>query len=228
MALEWGGLASASIFNEIDIYFSPSWLPPHRSLSHPPALFSSPWRQGCGAGASQCWEPPAPPKSCSWGAGPLLGLGGTRGEAGGGRGSPVPSRGVTCILPIPWGHGHGPAGASLRNLLVLGAGGCVHAVLGAGWGPFGSIPPPPNLCPPARGWARSPRCSGDRRAFGEGAGGQKEFLGVSPCWRCDRAQLRLLDEQEAVGLPHKQAQGITLTHGAPAVPIAWGQRWWGN
>lgn len=160
--------------------------------------------------------------------GPCSGWGGTRGEAGGGRGSPVPSSGVTCILPIPWGHGHGPAGASLRNLLVLGAGGCVHAVLGAGWGPFGSIPPPPNLCPPARGWARSPRCYGDRRAFGEGAGGQKAFLGVSPCWRCDRAQLRLLDEQEAVGLPHKQAQGITLTHGAPAVPIAWGQRWWGN
>lgn len=92
-----------------------------------------------------------PPKSCSWGARPLLGLGGTCGEAGGGRGSPVPSRGVTCVLPIPWGHGHGPAGASLRNLLVLGARGCVHAVLGAGWGPLWQHPTPAKSLPTGTG-----------------------------------------------------------------------------
>lgn len=59
MALEWGGLAQASIFNELDIYFSPSWLPPHRSF----CLLPSPCQQLHGTGEQQDklpwqWDPP--------------------------------------------------------------------------------------------------------------------------------------------------------------------------
>lgn len=228
VALEWGGLASASIFNEIDIYFSPSWLPPHRSLSHPPGLFSSPWQQGCGAGASRCWEPPGPLNPAPGVQGPCSGWVARVGRQVGGEGPLSPPEGSPASCPS---HGD-----TAMVQLEPPSGTCwfwgQEAVFMLCWeqdgAPFGSIPPPPNLCPLARGWACSPRCSRDRRAFGEGAGGQKALLGVSPCWRCDHAQLQLLDEQEAVGLPHRQAQGITLTHGAPVVPIAWGQRWWRN
>lgn len=184
VALEWGGLASASIFNEIDIYFSPSWLPPHRSLSHPPGLFSSPWRQGCGGGASRCWEPPGPLNPAPGVQGPCSGWVARVGKQVGGEGplsppagSPAscPSRGDMAMVQPE----RREAGVSLRNLLVLGAGGCVHAVLGAGWGPFGSIPPPPNLCPPGTGmatltqalqgqesfWGRGRRAEGVPRGF---------------------------------------------------------------
>jgi len=66
VALEWGGLARASIFNELDIYFSPSWLPPHRSFCHPPGLLFSPCQRLHSGGElrdghSWHWEPPAPP-----------------------------------------------------------------------------------------------------------------------------------------------------------------------
>lgn len=57
VASEWGGLARASIFNELDIYFSPSWLPPHRSLCHPPGLLSS-WCQQLHGGGEQWDEHP--------------------------------------------------------------------------------------------------------------------------------------------------------------------------
>lgn len=99
VALEWGGLASASIFNEIDIYFSPSWLPPHRSLSHPPALFSSPWRQGCGAGASWCWEPPGPLNPAPGVQGPCSGWVARMGRQVGGEGPLSPPAGSPASCP---------------------------------------------------------------------------------------------------------------------------------
>lgn len=62
VALEWGGLAQASIFNELDIYFSPSWLPPHRSLCLLPPRASSSTAVGSSRTSTPGSGTPMPPQ----------------------------------------------------------------------------------------------------------------------------------------------------------------------
>lgn len=80
---------------------------------------------------------------------------------------------------------------------------------------FGSFLPIPSPCPPIMGLHTFFRCFGDGRAFREGTGNQKVFLGVSLCW----SSVHLLDKQLAVGLPREVGSGLLLAHGAPVVPI---------
>lgn len=115
VALEWGGLARASIFNELDIYFSPSWLPPHRSLCHPPGLLSSGCQRLHGGGERWdehpcCWEHPASPNPAPGDRGTLTwAVVAHAGRLEGAKAPLVLSGRVTSVLTILWGRGHAPA-----------------------------------------------------------------------------------------------------------------------
>lgn len=136
VALEWGGLARASIFNELDIYFSPSWLPPHRSLCHPPGLLFSPCqqlhgsRERAGRASPALATSPLPgshsrgrrdPRSC-----PRV----TCRKVGGGEGSPRPLRRDHLRVDHPmgmWPPSSREKGGRSGSTLGLGTGFCLHA-----------------------------------------------------------------------------------------------------
>lgn len=121
-ALEWGALTRASIFNELDIYFSPSWLPPDRSL----CLLPLPCQQLQGSGEQQDkqWDPRATPNPAP---GEEVTLTWARVRWEWGKGSLVPSSGVTAVLTIPWGRDQ-TEGQLDGSTLSLETGSCPSAL----------------------------------------------------------------------------------------------------